>query len=119
MHQATNSGIAPPGSVAVSTTPLQFYQKAILACALNNVTALAQQFPTTLPVNLPWLCLDLVYTSQVLMYGFGMAGNQMVTPLSQVEDLSQTYSSTTDTESTWTFGLAVNYMWTNEALNYS
>ena len=53
------------------------------------------------------------------MYGFGMAGNQMVTPLSQVEDPSQTYSSATDSESKWTFGLAVNYMWTNTTLNYS
>lgn len=84
---------------------------------MNNVTALAQQFPTALPANLPWLCLDLVYTSQVLMYGFGMAGNQAVTPLASVENPDQTYSSTTDTESTWTLGLAVNYMWNNNTLH--
>ena len=83
----------------------------------NNVTALAKQFPAKFSSDLPWLCLDLMYTSQVLMYGFGMDANQVVTPISQVENSEKTFSTTEDTDSTWTFGLAVNYMWNNNTLH--
>ena len=78
---------------------------------------MAQVFPTALPSNLPWLCLDLVYTANLLMYGFGMRRNQVITPLSNVDTSSNIYSASDETESTWTLGLSVNYLWNNNTLN--
>ena len=79
---------------------------------------MAQVFPTTLPSNIPWLCFDLVYTAELLMYGFGMSPKQVITPLSDVDTSSHVYSASDETESTWTLGLSINYLWNNNTLNF-
>ena len=93
------------------TTPSEFGIKAQLACSFNNLTALAKQFPTTRPVDLPFLCLDLTYTYELLVSGFGLQPLQTVTPLSAVDTGDMEYSASSQTENTWTLGLAVDYLW--------
>ena len=79
-YKAVNFGVAPndPKIFHFRTTPSAFGTQAQMLCSLNK-TGLESWGPShgVRPTDIPFQCVDSVYTYQLLVSGFGMQPKQV------------------------------------------